>query len=238
MNRDLSKVISSNLNIVIACGVIASGVGLFASVLSAYLWSNGNVGIFIVLVSNMNVLATGSSIAILTFIIFANLWFYWVLLGQPEGAIGKVLHSISFAAVTISLNIIPSYLTISYGVFLGALIVLRIRRVTKEKIRIWISKIFPGQTIALTSLIGTLAGFLAFGVGITSQVTAIYKDNQVISGAGLITANEVILIDQARTSVTYYSKVDITDLHIQTQKPHWLMIPVSSILIEAMSNRK
>lgn len=238
MTRNPSTLVSNVLNIVIAGGVIASGAGLFASVLSAYLWSNGNIGLFIVLVSNMNVLASASSITILTFVIFANLWFYWVLLGEPKGAIGKTLHSISIAAVTISLNVIPSYLTIIYACFLIVLIVLRVRKIEKEKIRAWISKIFPGQTLVLTSLIGSLAGFLAFGVGITSTVTAVDSRGNVISGSALITTNELILINEARTSVAYFSKATISDLQITSQKPHWLMIPISSMFIEAISKSK
>ena len=174
------------------------------------------------------------AVAIIAFILFANVWFYWILLGEPNGEIGKTLHTVSTVAVLVSLYIMPSYLAITYGVFLILLIILRVKKIEKATIRRSIASFLPTQTIIFTSLLGSLVVFLTFGIGMISEVSAEINNSKQISGTGLVTGNELILVNSLKTVVSFYPRSEVTRLTIQTQRPNWALTPIASLWVESI----
>ena len=217
-------------NFIAILGAIASGVGLVVSVISAYLWSNGNLAMFAVVVTHINILSSASTAALMAAINFGNLWFYWLLFGEPKGTLSRVFHSSSTFAFALSLMIFPLLSLVSaFMMFVAKLIFKKIQK-AKKKAELPTTNMISNQKLAILGSIGAFLTLLTFGLGLISEVKLTFKDKTVISGVGLIAETEVILFNEPRNKANFYQKSEIEKISISSKSTSWFQQPITSVI--------
>jgi hypothetical protein len=215
------------LNLAFVAGAIASGFGLVFAIGRAYIWAGGDIDIFYLVVSKMNVLAVTSGIIVLAITIAGNVWIYWVLLGEPKSTLGRIVQPILGSLLTASLLALPLFISGIYFASLIVLIIFKILKVKRERIVTFIKRLFPLDRLYLIGLVGVLVVFLGANAGLALNVTFKDQQNRTIHGLVIDSPSEFLLVNREESSVYLYQKSAISDIKIKPINPDWWARPAA-----------